>query len=105
MPRPDQPSVNAGRSIIDIIWEELDEIMDRLMMDGAPEFFEAIDISGVRNEGIGHTEEWQYYGEQRGQAQGVAYCLAVLLNPYDVQVDYVREQAMARWEARNADDQ
>lgn len=91
--------VNAGKSILEIMWEELDEIMDRLMTDGRPEDDPAIVVLDTR----GLAAEWQAYGEERGQAQGVAYCLAVLINPYAVNVDNVRSTAMERWEGRHGE--
>lgn len=66
-------SACGGQTLQEVIWEEMDAIMERLMTGQAAEH----DV---------------------GLAQGVAYCLAVMQNPYLPNVDSVREQAMSRWE-------
>ena len=88
---------HAGRSLIEIYWSELDEILDRLMDEGAPQQYPEDGKSW------GIAPDWQAYGEQRGQAQGVAYCIAVMTNPYTPDVDAIREEAMERWEKRNGE--
>jgi hypothetical protein len=93
--------VNIGKSILDILWDELDSIVDRIMEEGAPEKW--IDDNPEPNE-VGVVAEWQAYGEQRGQAQGVAYAIALLTDPQDVSVPAVRAQAMQRWEDRQDDE-
>ena len=65
----------AGRSIIDHLWEALDEAMEPLLDgDGEP------------------TDT------QRGYARGLATALAVMYNPLAPNVDAVRETAIERWE-------
>jgi hypothetical protein len=64
----------AGKSSADTAWRELDFIMARLM-DG-----EAAD-------------------EDRGRAQGLAYGLACMMNPFAPDVDLIREQALERYES------
>lgn len=78
----------AGRSILEIITEELDVVIDRLMTDGEP-----------FSDGNPDVEEWKEWGEQRGQAQGLAFAIAVLENPYEMNVEKVKAEAMKRWEA------
>lgn len=101
--------VNAGKSIYDIIWEELDVVMDRIMEDGPPD---KNSLVGDLEDGAMSTEgarelarEWwealRGWGEERGQAQGLAYVLAVMKNPYAVDVDAIREEAKHRWEERS----
>lgn len=72
----DRPLVNAGRSIIEIIWEEMDAVYARLMAG-----------DGARAKG------------DKGRAAGLAYALAVMYNPYEPNVEAVREAAHARWES------
>jgi hypothetical protein len=36
-----------------------------------------------------------------GQAQGLALALAILVNPFAYDVDAIRAEAMARYDARN----
>lgn len=76
--RPLRPAsqVCSGKSILDLLWEELDAVVERLMARAAGE-------------------------DDKGKAQGVAYAIAVILNPYLPNVEAVRDQAMLRWEADN----
>jgi len=88
-------TLTAGRSLLEILWEELDSIIDQLMSEDEPdkpkEDLPSIAI-GVLCEG------YKMWGELRGQAQGVAYAIAVITDPYSPNVPAVREQAMQRWE-------
>lgn len=102
----------AGKSILEILWDELDSIVDRIMDDGEPDVDE-YEESGESQRGsytplqydIGALgtafKEW---GEQRGQAQGVAYAIALLTDPTAPDVPGVRAQAMQRWEDRQDDE-
>jgi hypothetical protein len=76
--RPIRPTsqVCHGKSILEMLWEELDTIVERLMGGGEAEH----DI---------------------GRAQGVAYAIAVIENPYYVDIERVRKEAMDRWEQQN----
>lgn len=89
-----------GRTIVQALLEELqnelDTVVELIMEEGEPEL-----PSGQRTEVTAwreQAEEWQKYGEWRGQCQGLAYALAVLKNPYRPDVDAVRAEAMKRWE-------
>lgn len=96
------PHVNAGKTLIEIIWEELDAVVDRLKTEGKPKLPSA---SRTQEQSWkDQAEQWQAYGEERGQAQGLAYALAVLTNPYNVDVDAIRSEALERWEQANGDD-
>ena len=77
-----------GRSILEQIWEELDSIMDRLR-SGSP-IPEAEGWTGVRDR-----------AELRGRAQGIAYAIAVMTNPYAPDVPKIKAEARTRWERRN----
>lgn len=77
------------------LWRELDTIVDHIMFQGEPQSrntWNPEDLAAVR-------ESFREYGEWRGQAQGVAYAIAVLSNPYKPDVEAVRTEAMERWEA------
>jgi hypothetical protein len=69
-------SACGGDSIIEMLWKELDAVVDRLMGAGQQ--------SGD--------------GKDPGRAEGIAFAIAVMQNPYLPSVDAVREQAMDRWE-------
>jgi hypothetical protein len=77
--RPLRPAsqVCKGKSILEMMWEELDAIVERLMGGGAAE-------------------------EDTGRAQGVAYAIAVIENPYLPDMERIRNEAMDRWESSNA---
>jgi hypothetical protein len=74
------PRSCAGRSLQDMMWDELLTVVDRLVQgDGA----EAED--------------------DRGKAQGIAYCLAITQNPYKPNMEAIREEAMRRYEEQFED--
>jgi len=78
-----------------MLWEELDSIVDQIMSeDGRPSVPDTR-MSGELQE---IADEQMAYGELRGQAQGVAYAIAVITDPYAPDVPKIREQAMQRWE-------
>lgn len=93
-----------GRTIVQALfeelWKELDTIVDHIMTTDEPHVSDF--NSGVQYQDIDTGEATKacvQYGEWRGQAQGVAYALAVLTNPYAPDVDKIRAEAMERWEA------
>lgn len=88
----------AGMSILDILWEELDDLYDQLVTEDPPEQWTPHKASSTTK--IGDPGEWQAWGELRGQAQGVAYAIALVTNPYSVDVPAVKEEAKRRWELR-----
>lgn len=72
----------AGKSVLDLLWEQLDQFMDELM----------------DNEGA-YSDEG--YGETKGRAYGMAQAIAIITNPYHVDIDAVRSDAVERWEQRS----
>lgn len=73
--------VEAGRSIGEKLWEELDRIVERLM-------------SGEEADD----------GRDPGRAEGVAFCIAVLTHsPGEANIERVRAEAMERWETAQAE--
>lgn len=83
----------AGPSLLERLWDELDNIMGRLMAEGVPESL------GDNPGDWGTAEDWQAYGEERGQAQGIAYAIALIENPYQPCMPAVKARAVERWEA------
>lgn len=67
--------MHAGPSLIEQMWAKLDALVDELQS--------------------GHYEVTTV-----GQAQGVAWCIALWTDPYNIRVNVVRAEAMRRWEAR-----
>jgi hypothetical protein len=101
------PHPNAGKSILDLLWEELDEVMDLLMEQGAPDkdsLASELHLTSALSVARQLATEWystlQEWGELRGQAQGLAYAIAVLTNPYAADVPTVKKEALARWQSR-----
>lgn len=91
----------AGKSILDLLWEEMDDVVDLLQEEGQPASWADEHVRGrTPRDEIGVASEWQSWGERRGRAQGLAYALAVILNPYEPDVPAVKREAMARWDAR-----
>lgn len=80
--RPIRPAsqVCGGKSILEMLWDELDAIVERLQADASDDL-----------------------AADRGRAQGVAYSIAVIQNPYLPNIEAVRAEAMDRWEAANAE--
>lgn len=72
----------AGPSILELVWVELDKVMDVLM---------AAKLGGELPE-----------PERVGSAQGLALAIAILLNPYKPNINAVRVEAVNRWEGRQA---
>lgn len=67
----------AGPSILESYWSELDRLYDVLAHDNRSE-------------------------ATRGRAQGVAWCIAKMLNPYDPNIEAVRREAKRRFRERNS---
>lgn len=71
----DKSRLTHGKSIIDMLWDELDTVVQRIMSeDGAAED-----------------------GRDPGRAEGIATALSILLNPYAPSLPEIREQAMQRY--------
>ncbi len=66
-------SACGGRTILELLWEEMMAVYERLVTGQAAEH----DV---------------------GIAQGIAYAIAVMQNPYQPNIDNVREQAAQKWE-------
>lgn len=68
--------VSSEKTLLAIMWEELDSVVERLM-------------AGAEAED----------GRDPGRAEGVAYCIAVLTHsPGKVDMEAIRQEAMERWE-------
>jgi len=76
-----QDKACGGKSIKEILEEELDTVVERIM-----------------------TGQDAEDGRDPGRAEGVAYALAVFQNPYRPNIESVREEAMDRWYEENPDD-
>lgn len=76
------PRTCHGKSILEMIWDDLDATVERLM-SVEPEDADEIDV---------------------GQARGLAFAIAVIVNPYYPNIETVREQAMGRWAAEHGEE-
>lgn len=81
--------MTAGRSILQMLWDEMDAEMSDLMLlvdEGAP------------------TEEKDLLlyvaakAKASGVCLGIAKCIAIMTNPYDPDVDAVRRETKERYE-------
>lgn len=93
-----------GKSIIDLLWDDLDSTMDILM---APCERCGVIAGGHPRSGCSEPELEDYdleysADEYKGRAQGVAYALALMSNPYLKDVDAVRAKAKERYRQREA---
>lgn len=68
-----------GPSLREIAWQELDDIMDRLMTTPAED------------------------GRDPGRAEATAYLLAHMESPYKPDIQEIRAEAMRRWNERSAE--
>ena len=68
----------TGKTLLERMWELLDEVMDLLMT--------------LNPDDADHL---------KGRAYGIAQCLALMTDPIHATVDDVRATAMERWEARS----
>jgi hypothetical protein len=66
---------NAGRSILQALWEDLDALMDEIMSNPPDP-------------------------DTKGQARGLALAIARMQKPYNPSLDAVRKEARERWKAR-----
>lgn len=72
----------GGKSILEMYWDELDGLM-LVLMDPDE------DLASVEM--------------RKGRAEGVAWCIAVLVNPYHPDINTIRAQAVDRYNDRIED--
>jgi len=104
-------SAHTGRTYLEMLWDGMDAKTDRLME------MEEVNQAGVqggyedgmlREAAIEYAEETVTYLTERGKALGLAYAIALVEHmntPVADGIALVSEEAMARWEARNPDDE
>lgn len=99
-----QSLLNAGKSITERLWEEIDRIMDILMVEGEPDpddYYVSVEDNDFA---VGkYQEDMTLWGEHRGNAQGIAYAIAMMYAPYAPNVPHIKALAMERWQERNAE--
>lgn len=69
-----EPGACAGKTLLEIMWDELDHLVDNLCDEGS----EAED------------------GLDKGRADGVAFCIALITNPYRPDMPAIKAEAMDR---------
>lgn len=67
------------------LFEDLDAVVYRLMTDGEPD-------------GSWRNEDFKSWGKDIGEAQGLALAIAKIHNLSEPNIEWVREEAMRRWE-------
>lgn len=89
-------------TVLGLLWSELDAIVDRLYED------EGMTVEGLaaaledgvdEAASVANADRWLSWGEDRGQAQGLAYAIAVLSNPRAPDVEEVRAEVARRRDA------
>lgn len=75
-----------GPSILESIWEQLDGVMRDLMRP-------------TMKRNIAGMPDLDEIPTLKGKALGLATALAILMNPYKVDVDAIRSEAVARYKA------
>ena len=76
-----------GKTLLDVMWEELDVCIEDLM--------DAEDLTMDDND----------LNLLKGRSSGIAWCIAVLTqSPRPVDVNAIKEEAMERWTARQAEE-
>jgi hypothetical protein len=83
-----QPHASCGgKSIIEMIWDELMQVYSRIML--SKQYVES---------GDQRAEDFHAV-QDIGEAIGLATALSLLLNPYNPDIDAIREEAAQRWES------
>lgn len=94
-------SAVAGKTILDLAWEKLDAAMDVIMTTEEPSHWIADEDPHPHNaDPVGIADEWHTWGDVRGYARGLAEAIALITDVYHPNLEDVRDEAMARWEAR-----
>lgn len=89
-----------GRSIRDMIWQELDDCMDWLMtMKPEPEPWWLERQPDGENIGD-FRRQWQEYGKHQGKAEELAFVIALFEDPIHPDMDSVRAAAVDRYKER-----
>jgi hypothetical protein len=96
-----------GKSIIDLLWEDLDDTVDILMdeCENCQQLAGAHPYANGRfycNAPVTNLVLEYDVREYRGRAQGVAYAIALMSNPYLSDVAAVRKLAKERYQQRAA---
>jgi hypothetical protein len=91
-------ATEGGRSIIDQLWDEMDAVVGRLLGEWS-------DMGLPSRPQLKDLDRWRDWGEERGQAQGLAFAIACMTQSYgDRDLDSVRAEAMARQERAEEED-
>lgn len=80
--RPDLRPIYGGPTLLEALWSEMDRLMEGLM-----------------------TQSDAEDGGDRYRAAELAWVLAIVTNPYSPSVDEIRAEAVARWNAAEAEAQ
>jgi len=89
--------------VLKAFWEEMMRILDILMTEDEPKMY-----TDGRSEVSARAwaDDLIAYGENRGQAQGMAFAIAILEQVYSKPPDVpgVKERAIAMWEELNEEE-
>jgi len=87
---PERPGC-GGKSLLELIWDELMESYADLVEQGNPVIDNYMDDSV-------DPERACDYGQDKGRCLGLATAIAIITNPYAPNVDAVREEAKLRYQ-------
>lgn len=93
----------AGPSLLDLMWASLVDELASLMPGG--EYHEDAEPGwslGQQGDGASTTGWTEERARIQGACQGIAACIALVLNPYFPNVDDVKAEAVTRWIAQEA---
>lgn len=78
----------AGRSILDILWDKVDETVS-MIMEAEDSAYES-DDDAIPSDGV--------QDKLAGRAEGLCMAIAIIRNPYRPDLDAIKDEAMSRYE-------
>lgn len=93
----------AGPSLLEQMWATLIDEMDALMPGG--DYHDDAEpgwSTEMAGDGIDHNGWTEERARIQGACQGIAVCIALVLNPYRPNIDEVRTEAAMRWQDKEA---
>jgi len=86
----DQAASRVRGTMLEQLWDDLMATYERLTGEYG-------DVDLPDEEESGHPHSYLLWGEARGRAQGLAFAIAILVNPLHPDIEAVREEANERW--------
>jgi hypothetical protein len=94
----------AGRSILEMLMEQLDMKWAEFMEDDASDEWETYKTDlDLEDEDLEFLERVEEYFTLKGKLAGIGYAIAKIRNPYKPDIAAVSAEAQERWEAADGD--